>query len=76
MEGNKLTDTLKRLSLKFNLYCKFMSTGKNIGKNKTNLPHPPFHSSHDFLNIWKTTKPMTVRFSDFQFIFIDSFVKN
>ena len=40
MEGNKLTDTLKRLSLKFNLYCKFMSTGKNIGKNKTN-PVPP-----------------------------------
>ena len=51
MEGNKLTDTLKRLSLKFNLYCKFMSTGKNIGKNKTNLPRPPFHSSHGFLNI-------------------------
>ena len=53
-----------------------MCTDKNNDKNKTNLPRPPFHSSYSFLNSLKTTMPMALKFSDFQFVSINCFVKN
>ena len=49
LEENKLTFAIKTL-LEFNLICKFMCTGENNDKKKTNLPPPPFHSSDSFLN--------------------------
>ena len=70
---NKLTVTVKILLWEFNIYWKFMCTDKN-NKKKTNLPPLPFHSSYSFLNCWKTTKPMTLKFLDFQFVFIKCFV--
>ena len=42
-----------------------MCTDENNDKDKTNLAPVPFHISYGFLNYCKTTKPMTVKFSDF-----------
>ena len=36
IEGNKLTVMIKRILWEFSLYWKFMDTGKNNDKNKTN----------------------------------------
>ena len=65
IEENKLTVTIKRSLWEFNLFWKFICTDKNNEKNKTN-----FHFSYNFLNYWKTIKPMTLKLSDFQFFFI------
>ena len=57
----------------FNLYWRFTCIDKN-NKNETNLPSPPFHSSYNFLNCWKTNitiKSTTLKFSGFQFVFIN-----
>ena len=50
-----------------------MCTYKN--ENKTRLLPLSFHSSCSFIDYRKTVKPMTLRFSDFQFAFINCFVK-
>ena len=42
-----------------------MCTNKNNDKSKTNLPSPPFHFSYSFLNCWKTTKSVTLKFQTF-----------
>ena len=34
------------------------------------------HTTYSFLNQWKTTKPMTLAFSDIQLVFINCFVKH
>ena len=34
------------------------------------------HSSYSFLNYWKTTKPMALKFSDLQFVSVNCFMKN
>ena len=73
IKENKLTVMTKRLLWEFNSYSKLMCTDKNNDKNKTNLPSS-FHSSDGFLNFWKTAKPMTLKFSDFQFVSINCFV--
>ena len=44
---------------------------KIIKRTKWAYPHPLFHSSHSFLNCWKTTKYMNMDFSGFQFVFIN-----
>ena len=54
----------------------FMYTDKNNDKNKTILPHLPLHSIYSFLNCWKATKPMTLKFLDFRFLLITCFVEN
>ena len=36
IEGNKMTVIIKRILWEFSLYLKFMDTGKNNDKNKTN----------------------------------------
>ena len=66
IEENKKKVAIKRLVWYFNLYWKFMCTGKIHDKNKMNLPLPSFHS---FLNCSKTVKSTkTLKFSDFQFV--------
>ena len=62
MEENKLTVWITRLLWEFNWYWKFMCADKNNDKNKTSLPSIPFHSSYLFLNCWKTSKPMSLKF--------------
>ena len=73
IKGNKVAVIIKRLLWEFNLYWKFMVWTK-IMIRTTNLPLPPFHSSYSFFNCWKTTEPMTLKFSDFQFVFINCFL--
>ena len=43
-----------------------MCTDKSNDENQTNITSLPFHSS--FLNCWKTAKPTTLKFLDFQFV--------
>ena len=42
IEENNMTVTIKRLFWEFNLFWKFMCTGKNNDKSKENLPLHPF----------------------------------
>ena len=72
---NKLTVTIKRLSWDSTLYWKFMCTDKNNEKNKTNN-HLPLYTPVTAFLIEKTSKPMTLKFSDFQFVFINCFARN
>ena len=71
IKENKLNVTIKRLVWEFNLYWKFTCLEKHNDKNKSNLPVRPYHSSYSFLNCWKTTKSMTLKFLGFQFIVIN-----
>ena len=48
-----------------------MCRDENNDKNKKNLP-----PSYSFFNGLKTAKPMTLKFSDFQFVSINPFVPN
>ena len=48
-----------------------MCAEENNNKNKTNLPHP-FQVQ---FSCWETTKPMTLKFIDFSFVFINWFLK-
>ena len=68
---NYLTVTIKRILWTFNLRWKFMCTDENKKKNKKSLL--PFRSSCSFLNYWKNTKPMALKFLDFQFVSISCF---
>ena len=68
IEENKQKIVIKRLVWECILYWQFMYTDKSNDKNKTKLLLPSFHS---FINCWKTTKSMNLKFSDFQFVFID-----
>ena len=71
IEENKFTFLIKRLLLELNMYWKFMCTDENNNENKTNLPSPlTFHSRYSFLNYYKKTKPMTLKFWDFQFFLL------
>ena len=70
-EENKQKVIIKRLAWEFDSHWKFMCTDKNNDKTKRNLPPPPFHSSYSFLNCWKTTKSMTLKFEGFWFAFIN-----
>ena len=54
---------------------KFMCTYKNNNKNKTNILSSSAPVIH-FLNCSKAAKTMTLKFSDFQFVFINCFVKH
>ena len=47
-------------------------TKKTLMKTKQTYPLL-LHSSYSFLNCWKTTKPMTLKFLDFQFTFVNWF---
>ena len=71
IEENIQKVKIKRLVREFNLYWKFTCTNKNNDKNKMNIHPSPFYPSYSFLNCWKTTKSMTLKFSDFQFVFIN-----
>ena len=55
---------------------KLLCTEEDIDKNKNKLPPPSPHSSFSFLNCWKTTKAMSLKFSDFQSVLNNCFVKN
>ena len=70
IEENTLTVKIKRLLSEFSSYQKFMCTDKNNDKSKANLRPLPFHSSYSFLNCSKSTKLMTLKFSDFQFVLL------
>ena len=53
----------------FHSYFNCWKTTKSNDKNKMNLPPSSFHS---FLSCWKTTKSSkTLKFSKFQFVFIN-----
>ena len=71
IEENKQKFKLKRLAREFNLCWKFICTNKNNDKNKMNIHPSRFYPSYSFLNCWKTTKSRTLKFSDFQFVFIN-----
>ena len=76
MKENKLTVTIKRILQELALYWNFMCRYKNNDRAKTNLPPPLFHSSYSFLNGWKTSKSMTLKFPVFLFVSMNCFVRN
>ena len=54
-----------------------MCTDENNDQNKAKSPLPRlFHSSYRFRNCRKSTKLMNLKCFDFQYIFINCFVKN
>ena len=67
MVENKLTVTIETILWELNLYCKLMSTNEKLKTTQTYLYHPPqpVNSSYSFLNWWKTTKPVALKYSDF-----------
>ena len=71
MVENKLTVTIETILWELNLYCKLMSTNEKLKTTQTYLYPPPppslhpVHSSYSFLNWWKSTKPMDLKYSDF-----------
>ena len=71
-EENNQKVKIKRLVREFNLYWKFICTNKNNDKNKMNIHPSPFYPNYSFLNCWKNTKSLTLKFSDFQFVFINA----
>ena len=63
IEENEFTFLIKRLLLELNVYWKFMCTDENNNENKMNLSSPlTFHSRCSFLNYYKKTQPMTLKF--------------
>ena len=73
-QENKLTITIKRLFYENSIYIRNLWAQTKI-MTKTNLPSLPFDSSFTFVNCCKTAKPMTLKFLDFQFVFINFFWK-
>ena len=70
-EENKYKVTIKRL-FENSIYIGNLGVQtKVIIRTKTNSPFPPFYFSCSFLNCRKTAKSMTLRFSGFQFVFIN-----
>ena len=60
IERNKLAVVIKWLLWEFDLYCKYMCTGKNYNKNKKSRTSPlsqssGYHSSYSISNCWETT---------------------
>ena len=53
-----------------------MCTDENSDKSKMNLPLSPSGPVKIFIIAEKTTKPMALQFSDFQFVSIKYFVTN
>ena len=76
MKEIKLTVTKRRILQELALYWNFMCIYKNNDRAKTNLRPPLFHSNCSFLNGWKTSKSMTLKFPVFWFVSMNCFVRN
>ena len=74
IQENKLTVMIKRLFYENSIYIRNLWAQTKI-MTKTNSPSLPFDSSFPFVNCCKTAKPMTLKFLDFQFVFINFFWK-
>ena len=68
VKWNKLTVAIKRLMWEFNLYQKLICIDKNNHKKKTESPSLTSSPVPVFLIAEKLLKPMTLKFSDFQFV--------